>query len=159
MSRNRLDRWAFVACFTLATSLSAGCGKSGQVPVAKVRGTITYRGKPVAKAAISFIPEKAGTIPALATTDENGEYVLGTYGATDGAPVGPCRIAISLTGASPPLPEHLAKAEAAAETLRMPGKPLIPKKYFSPDTSGLKEEVLPGKDNVFDFKLVGELAP
>ena len=116
-------------------------------------------GKPVAKAAISFIPEKAGTVPALATTDENGEYVLGTYGAADGAPVGPCRVAISLTGASPPLPEHLAKAEAAAETLRMPGKPLIPKRYFSPDTSGLKEEVLSGKDNVFDFKLEGELTP
>ena len=53
----------------------------------------------------------------------------------------------------------VAKAEAAAETMRMPGKPLVPKKYFSPDTSALKVEVLSGKDNVFDFVLEGELTP
>ena len=68
-------------------------------------------------------------------------------------------MAISLTGESPPLPEHLAKAEAAAETLRMPGKPLIPKKYFSPDSSGLKVEVIAGTDNAFDFPLDGDLTP
>ena len=152
-------RSAFFTGLAFLAAMSAGCGKSTSVPVAKVSGTITFRGKPVAKAAISFIPEKPGTIPATATTDENGRYVLGTYGANDGAPVGACRVAISLTGESPPLPEHLAKAEAAAETLRMPGKPLIPKKYFSPDTSKLQVEVLAGEDNVFDFKLEGELIP
>ena len=154
-----LCRSALASALALVTALPTGCGPSGSVPVAKVRGTITYRGNPVAKASISFIPEKAGTIPALATTDENGVYTLGTYGTKDGAPIGPCRVAISLTGPSPPLPEHLAKAEAAAETLRMPGKPLIPTKYFSPDTSGLKVEVLPGKNNVFDFVLEGPLTP
>ena len=159
MRHRSVERRALLAGFAILISLSSGCGKSSNVPVAKVRGTITYRGSPVAKASISFIPEKVGTIPALATTDENGSFVMGTYGATDGAPVGSCRVAISLTGASPPLPEHLAKAEAAAETLRMPGKPLIPKKYFSPNTSGLKVDVLAGEDNVFDFKLEGDLTP
>ncbi len=152
-------RAAIVAGLSLLVSLPLGCGSATGVPVAKTRGTITYRGKAVAKASISFIPEKVGTVPALATTDENGNYTLSTHGNKDGAPVGPCRVAISLTGASPPLPEHLAKAEAAAETMRMPGKPLIPKKYFSPDTSELKVEVLAGKDNVFDFALEGELTP
>ena len=150
------------ACVSQSASclrLPKGLDSSAGVPVAKVRGTITYRGNPVAKASVSFIPEKPGTIPALATTDANGTYSLSTYGAGDGAPVGPCRVAISLTGESPPLPEHLAKAEAAAETLRMPGKPLVPKKYFSPDSSGLKVEVVSGTDNVFDFNLEGDVSP
>jgi len=146
-----------LAALVLVALAHVGCGGQKGVPVAKVRGTITYRGQPVAKASISFIPEQAGTVPALAVTDETGSYTLGTYAAKDGAPVGPCRVAISLTGPSPPLPPHLAAAEAAAETLRMPGKPLIPQKYFSPDTSGLRVEVLSGKDNVFNFDLEGDL--
>ena len=152
-------RRLLVTGLPLAVLLLVGCGSSKDVPTANARGTVTYLGKPVVKASISFIPEKVGTIPALAMTDENGSYILSTYGNKDGAPVGPCRVAISLTGPSPPLPEHLAKAEAAAETLRMPGKPLIPKKYFSPDSSGLKVEVISRKDNVFDFPLEGNLSP
>jgi len=138
-------------------ALAAGCNSSTDVPVARVRGVVTYRDRPVAKASVSFIPDKLGTIPALAKTDEKGEFVLGTYGANDGAPVGSCRVAISLAGPPPPLPPRLAKAEAAAETMTMPGKPLIPTKYFSPDTSGLRAEVVEGKDNVFEFKLEGDL--
>ena len=159
MSLRPTRRAALATGIALAAGLPLGCGSPKGVTVAKVRGTITYRGKPAAKASISFIPEKAGTVPALATTDDTGAYALSTYGVSDGAPVGPCRVAISLTGASPPLPEHLAKAEAAAETMRMPGKPLIPKKYSSPDSSGLKADVVAGADNVFDFTLEGDLTP
>jgi hypothetical protein len=39
----------------------------------------------------------------------------------------------------------------------MPGKPLIPPKYFSPETSKLRAEVVASKDNVFDYVLEGEL--
>jgi hypothetical protein len=151
-----LTRTALVAAAVLA-ALAAGCGPSNGVPVARARGTITYKGKPVAKAAVAFLPEKPGVVPALATTDENGTFRLSTYGNGDGAPVGWCRVAISLTGPPPPLPPHLEKAEAAAETLRMPGKPLIPPKYFLPDTSKLRAEVVAGKDNVFDYVLEGDI--
>jgi len=156
MRSDRLRIGALVMGLALA-AVPGGCGAPNGV--AKVRGTITYRGKPVAKASVSFIPEALGTVPALATTDESGFYALSTYGTGDGAPVGPCRIAVSLTGPSSPLPEHLAKAEAAAETLRKPGKALIPRKYFSPDTSRLKADVIAGKDNVFDFDLEGDVVP
>ncbi|VTR92986.1 Uncharacterized protein OS=Blastopirellula marina DSM 3645 GN=DSM3645_23456 PE=4 SV=1 [Gemmata massiliana] len=159
MSFGSLRGSAPVVGAALVVAILIGCGSSNGVPVAKARGTITYKGKPVAKAAVSFIPETPGTVPALATTDENGSYTLSTYGNGDGAPVGRCRVAISLTGPSPPLPEHLAKAEAAAETLRMPGKPLIPKKYFSPETSRLTADVVAKTDNVFDFPLDGDLTP
>jgi hypothetical protein len=138
--------------------LPTGCGTKG-VPVANVRGKITFKGKPCPKAAVSFVPDASGVVPGLAICDDNGEYVLSTHGKGDGAPIGTCKVAISLTGPPPPLPPHIAAAAAAAETMQMPGKPLIPKKYFSPDTSGLKVEVLKGKDNVFDFDLEGEIKP
>lgn len=147
--------YRFLSLIVLVVPL--GCGTSG-VPVAKVTGRITYLGLPVANASVSFVPDKLGTIPALGKTDKDGIYTLNTYGASDGAPVGWCRVAISLTGPPPPLPEHLAKAEAAAETMQMPGKPLIPKKYFSADTSKLKAEVKSGS-NEFDFVLEGDLKP
>ncbi|WP_162271534.1 hypothetical protein [Gemmata sp. SH-PL17] len=104
--------------------------------------------------------QAVGPVPA----DESSRTasVRGDLGYTGGRarpPVGRCRVAISLTGPSPPLPEHLAKAEAAAETLRMPGKPLIPKKYFSPETSRLTADVVAKTDNVFDFPLDGDLTP
>ena len=147
--------YKFLSLFVLMLPL--GCGSSG-IPVAKVSGRITYLGLPVANASVSFVPEKPGTIPALGKTDADGRYTLNTYGTSDGAPVGWCRVAISLTGPPPPLPEHLAKAEAAAETMQMPGKPLIPKKYFSAETSKLKAEVKSGS-NEFDFVLEGDLKP
>ena len=137
----------------VALAVPAGCSPSG-VPIAKVRGRIMYQGLPVANASVSFVPDKLGTVPALGKTDREGNYVLSTYGANDGAPVGSCRVAISLTGPPPPLPEHLAKAEAAAETLQMPGKPLIPLKYFSPDTSKLQVDVISGTTNVFEDRVL-----
>jgi hypothetical protein len=56
-----------------------------------------------------------------------------------------------LRGPSKPLRPDLG--EAAAEVLKELGPPLIPKKYFAPETSGLVREVIQGKKNVFDFEL------
>ena len=138
----------------LLTVLVMGCGSSG-VPIAKARGTVTFQGKPVIGAAVAFIPDNPGVVAALATTDANGVYDLATYDKKDGAPVGPCQVAISLRGPSPPLPPGLG--EAAAETMKLPGRPLIPLKYFDPKTSQLKVEVKAGTNNVFDFDLQGDV--
>jgi hypothetical protein len=140
----------------LALAVATGCTPSG-VPVAQVRGKVTYKGKAVANASISFIPDARGVAPALGKTNADGEYRVTTFAVNDGAPVGTCKVAISLTGPPPPLPPHLANAPAAAETFQMPGKPLLPTKYFSVDTSGLTADVKAGTDNVFDFELTGEL--
>ncbi len=152
----RLGRRGLVAALGGLLAVAAGCGPSG-VPVAQVRGKVTYRGQPVANASISFVPDAKGVAPALGKTNAAGEYRVTTFAANDGAPVGRCKVAISLTGPPPPLPPHLANAPAAAETLQMPGKPLLPTKYFSPDTSDLFADVTASGDNVFDFVLVGEV--
>ena len=46
-------------------------------------------GEAVAKASVAFIPEKAGHVPRWRRPTPTGRSSLGTYGAADGAPVGP----------------------------------------------------------------------
>ena len=128
----------------------AGCGPK-RPPLAKVEGTVTYKGKPVVGAAIAFLPEQQGLMSGRGKTDDKGHYVLETYDPGDGAIVGKHQVVLSLRGPSKPLRPDLG--EAAAEVLKEMGPPLIPKKYFAPETSGLTREVVEGKKNVFDFEL------
>ena len=112
-----------------------GCGGDGKLPRASVTGKVTYKGKPVIGAAVSFLPETPGWRSAVGKTDDQGRYVLGTYDPDDGAPVGPCKVALSLRGPGKPLKPGLGAA--AAEELMEMGPPLIPIRYFDPDKSGL----------------------
>jgi hypothetical protein len=131
--------------------VAAGCGGDGKLPRAPVSGRVTYNGKPVAGAAVSFLPETPGWRAGVGKTDDQGRYVLGTYDPDDGAPVGPCKVALSLRGPSKPLKPGLGAA--AAEELMEMGPPLIPIRYFDPDKSGLVFTVEKGTDNVFDIDL------
>src|SRR5437016_2684281 len=129
-----------------------GCGGNpNRPPLAKVNGSLTYKGKPLAKANISFLPETKGIVSGLGVTDENGHYALSTYESNDGAPVGKHRVAISLRG--PPEKVKPNMGDAYYEEMEGVGKPLIPQKYFDPAKSGLTADVQAGKTNVFDFEL------
>lgn len=131
--------------------LLSGCGGDGKVQRAKVSGTITYKGKPLVGANISFLPEKNGLPSGIGKTDANGKFVLGSYDPDDGAPVGRCKVAVSLRGPPKKLPKGMG--EAFADQISDSGDPLIPLKYFSPESSGFSEEVVAGKNNVFTFEL------
>ena len=117
-----------------------------------VTGTVTYNGKPVADASIVFLPKTKDTRAAVAVTDASGYYSLNTSGELAGAIVGPFQV--SIVARAPydgPVPEGVSPAYAK-ELYQNEGKPLIPEKYFSPQTSGLTADVKPG-DNRFDFEL------
>ena len=131
--------------------VAAGCGGDGKLPRAPVSGRVTYKGKPVVGAAVSFLPETPGWRAGVGKTDDQGRYVLGTYDPDDGAPVGTCKVALSLRGPAKPLKPGLGAA--AAEELMEMGPPLIPIRYFDPDKSGLVFTIEKGKDNVFDIDL------
>jgi hypothetical protein len=138
-----------------------GCGgKDGRPVLAKVSGTIQYKGKPLAGASISFLPQQAGIRSALGVTDEQGHYRLWTYDPDDGAPVGQHQVTISLRGPGQKLkldPSVQTKYGAAYyEQLGEVGPLLIPAKYVDPKTSGFTAEVVAKRNNVFDFELVGE---
>jgi hypothetical protein len=125
-----------------------GCG--GGSKTAGVSGHVTYKGKPVAKANVSFTPVEGAGRAASGLTDDNGYYTLGTMSASDGAAPGKYRVTIIARG-----PDRPAKAGESLTGMpgeMMPGDPIIPQKYFAPDSSGLTFEVKRGSNRA-DFDL------
>jgi hypothetical protein len=137
----------FLVLVLLLATVAAGCGrKDGRVPV---RGTVTYRGQPLPNALVVFMPETPGVLPSSGLTDRNGRYQLMTTVPGDGAAVGKHRVTIT---ARKPDKELKGGARSVTGSATEPGAPLIPTKYFMPDTSGLTAEVKPGGITA-DFKL------
>jgi hypothetical protein len=140
--------------------LAVGC-KSGP-KLAPVSGTVTYNGKPVVKATIVFYPEQDGARGAMGETDDQGRYTLWTYAPGDGALVGKHLVSITLRGPAEKATIHPSLkgeglGEAYYDQVSGTGKPLIPEKYFTPQTSGLTAVVVAGRHNTFDFPVDGDL--
>jgi hypothetical protein len=113
-----------------------GCS-SGQPTLAVVRGTITYKGKPVPNGTITFVP--ANGPAATGKIHRDGTYTLTTYKAGDGAVLGTHKVVVAamedMTGR---LPED-----------RNPLPPsLVPNKYSSIGTTDLTAEVKEGGNNI-----------
>ena len=133
---------SFVAAL-LSALIGCGGGGAGTAPVS---GHVTYKGKPLAKANVSFTPVEGATRAATGLTDSNGYYTLGTFGASDGALPGKYRIAVIARG-----PDRAPKAGEVGSGMpgeMMAGDPIIPIKYFAPDSSGLTAEVKRGGNRV-----------
>jgi len=111
---------------------------------AKVTGTVTLDGKPLAGATIVFRPQKGR--PASGVTDGQGRYSLSTSAKDDGALPGVYRVTIAADSQDP------AKSNEPQSNRRAADKPAIPARYSNPATTGLTTEVCPGP-NVFDFEL------
>jgi len=136
----------------LALMGAIGCGSSGKQPLAPLTGTVTYKGQPVVGASMTFIPENKSYRPAIAITDKQGRYRMETYEPGDGAGVGLGKISLSLRGPAKKIPPGVG--DAVLEQMADVGDPLIPLKYFKPETSGLEYEVKPNTRNVFDITLL-----
>ena len=127
------------AALALALAL-AGCGGGGP-KLAAVRGTVTYKGKPVPSGTVSFIP--ANGPAATGKINPDGTYTLTTFKAGDGAVLGHHKVVVAamedMTGR---LPED-----------RNPLPPsIVPDKYTSIGTTDLTAEVKEG-ENTIDLPL------
>jgi hypothetical protein len=137
-----------VAIGLVLIGLSGGCG-DGKV---RLRGTVTYEGKPVERGIITFDPAD-GQGP-----NTGGEIVQGTYHLTTNTGVLPGKKIVRIrafraTGrrieAGPPAPPGTLVDEIEA---------YIPARYN--DQSTLTVEIIAGKENEIDFNLpVKEPAP
>jgi hypothetical protein len=122
---------------------SIGCGSNAKlVPVS---GTVTYKGKPVANADVTFAPEDGGRV-ATGHTDASGKFSLTTLALNDGASVGNHRVSVTARG--PDRPPKPGETSSGMPGEMMPGEPTIPAKYFAPDTSGITQEVKRGTNHV-----------
>ena len=111
-----------VACAALALVGMTGCGNPG---MAKVSGTVTWRGTPVPDAVVQFLPtSKPG---AGGRTDAEGRFSLTTLKPGDGAYVGQGRVTITPYD--------------------------IPERYRTPDKTPLTAEVVAGINNVIQLEL------
>jgi len=132
-----------------ASLLALGCS-SGLPDMEKVTGTVTIDGKAAPRGTVQFVPDLTEgddvVPPAVGNIDENGHYELetaGKRGTIKGAAVGFHKVRLDI------------KAEPRDEKDTLPPS-LIPTKYNNPDSSGLRKEVVAGKDNVIDIELFTE---
>lgn len=130
-----------------------GCG-SGNPKTIKTTGVVTYNGKPVEGAMVSF-GSTEGKRSAGGQTDANGRFTLTTFAQDDGAVPGQYTVAVSkseITGGMTEDEEHAA-VQAQKPVSQPKSVDKLPAKYKSGNTSGLKAAVTEGGENHFEFDL------
>jgi hypothetical protein len=143
----------------IGLSLSAamvllGCGgdDSGLGSRYKVSGKVTYKGAPVPRGSVNFIPVKPAPPEGRAASGEikeDGSYTLSTAGGGDGALPGEYNVAIvavdiDMSSAVAKGPGELPKiheGDPAYQKAVKNAKKLVPDKYGVSETSGLKATV------------------
>ena len=123
-----------------------GCSRPKRTlpPLGRVTGVVTLDGKPLARAAVAFVPYERGN-GAYATTDAEGRYTLRYTTHHEGAVIGRNRVEIRTGGEGRDADGNLTET---AERL--------PARYHA--TSELVVEVVAG-DNTMDFPLVSGPGP
>ena len=135
MLTNKFSLFTFAVLFAVLLNVIAGCNRSPAT--ARVTGTITFDGKPLANAGVEFLPED-GSRSSFGGTDANGKYELKFSASAIGAMPGKHKVVIR-TAASEPDPEN---PNAAKEKL--------PARY---NTNSELTAELKGGSNVVDFDL------
>ncbi|HEX4607748.1 MAG TPA: metallophosphoesterase [Urbifossiella sp.] len=120
--------------------------KRKTVPTFPAAGKVTLDGRPLVGATVTLHKLNKDTEKYVNTsdglTDKTGAFRLSTYGAFDGAPVGEFVVTVVKTG----------RGYHDGET---PEKSVIPARYASPATSGLRVELKEGP-NEFNLDLRGQ---
>lgn len=113
--------------------------------VAKVSGTVTWQGKPVAFGSVTLVPDRAKNNKGRAATGaiKNGKFILTTYGRGDGALVGWHRIELSYPKGNP---IQMRMDEVVDLGDRLPA-------IYRGSESVLSVEIKPGVQNVLKMVL------
>lgn len=149
---------------TIVVISMTGCMKDPGF--SRVSGVVTYEGKPLAGAIVSFVPTEPDGIAAGGFTDEKGAYALTAVtarGTRTGTMPGKYRVAIAKTvliedavtmayhqGESTydEYQSRIAKTGSESQAINM-----IPERYFSAKTSGLEAHIESRRPSVFNFDL------
>lgn len=97
-------------CLLLSLALFGsllGCGGLQEFPRAQATGRVMCEGKPVSKVLVTFEVKRTGESGLVgqigtAVTDEEGKFVVSTYGDKDGAVIGKHMIRVGKTETTPP---------------------------------------------------------
>ena len=159
-----MKRLTYTLLFLFTFSFLGGCGggasDEGKTPVFPASGTVTMKGSPLAGATVAFSPQ--GDQPtAVATTDDQGNFVLKTYDFGDCAAEGTYKVVVSKSeasssGGSGGDSDHEAEAESAnshSPAAEKATSELVPKQYTDSSTTPLTAEVKSSGENKFEFKI------
>jgi hypothetical protein len=120
----------------------AGCGGGSDLTLAPVTGKVTYKGKPLERGAVVFLPMDGTPGPqAAGEIDSGGNYAVVTGGAS-GAVIGKHKVTVEA---------RAEQSEDAYKKLQIP-KLITPTKYANEVETPLTFEVKAG-DNRFDIEL------
>ena len=125
--------------------------KEGEHPVYSTSGTVYYDGQPLDGARVMWYPEDDTMPPATATTDDNGEFVLTTYNAEDGAVAGKFKVTVKKMKPGEEIDNE--NPPENPEDPRYRPQSLIPEFYGDKDQTDLSAEVTQDGANEFEFKL------
>src|SRR4051794_35085019 len=155
MARIAFDRRAVLI---VTAALLAGCGGDPSKPkLGRVSGTVTYKGKPVTKGIVTFIPisgpgSKTGQ-SAMGEIGKDGSYVLTTFENGDGAVLGEHIVLVQSREDDPALEGHdMPIPDAQGRVKIKPSKNLVPAKYATAEESPLRQTVVAGR-NAFPIEL------
>ncbi len=142
-----------------------GCGGGdGFPPPVPVSGKVTFAGKPVEGAAVTFL-SKSGGRSASGNTDKDGKFKLTSIKTDDGASAGEYGVTISKQEAkeggsatvdiSKGYGENYGKMQGAAGSGSMDKvvNQVLPAKYADPLLSGLVSTVAKSGKNEFNFDI------
>ena len=127
------------------STCSSLCGCDDGLPTrVQVTGKVSFQNQPLPTGTVSFSPKAKGeTRPSLAYLREDGTFIMSTFRPEDGVQPGEYDVAIIAYDEGP--------LSNSAKWTRN-GKKLIPEKYFSHATSGLKATI-PDHDVELEFKI------
>lgn len=153
-----------VLWIAIVAAAVAGCGgsdaRTGSEPVYPVSGVITYKGKPVTGADVTFFNAEKNRSAFGKTDDKTGEYKLTTFSSNDGAVAGEHKVAV-LKYEQPSATTPAANTESQAyvppamgeSTEPKAAKSDLPEKYGNQETSGLTATVKAEGANVVNLDL------
>ncbi|MBN1912388.1 MAG: hypothetical protein JW818_21890 [Pirellulales bacterium] len=125
----------------------AGCGNRSSLELAPVSGTVVYRDKALDHGRVVFVPTEGTKGPqAEGEIQPDGSFWMVTPKDKDGAVVGRHVVLVECR-------RKVSEAEARKMIL---GEHLIPKRYFTLETSPLRCDVKAGMKNRLDIVLEDE---
>ena len=122
-------------------ALATGCGDGRPARIA-VSGTVTYRGKPLDGANVTFVPK--GSRPASGQTDAQGRFTLQTFSSGDGVVAGDHVVCVVKS-----VPDPKDKKKSPYPKMIS----VTPARYATPVQSPLKATVASKGSNDFRFEL------
>ena len=150
--RSVMQRWhkplgiaaTIAASLLLLLLISPLLRSSSRVRVCPVQGKAEYEGQPIASASIFLHPAwvKEPSFPRpRATVNDDGTFVVGTYGRDDGAPPGEYKVTVQWFTRTDPADEDSLPVN------------LLPPRYARADTSDVTVQIRDGENPSIAIKL------